>query len=75
LYEPTPACSVLAAGPNRGGIEGLPTMKIASNNAAEPDLDLTARALLVLGTDINNALEMVQRIQIQVRALSRRHPL
>jgi hypothetical protein len=28
---------MLAAAPIRGGIEGLPTMKIASNKAAEPD--------------------------------------
>jgi hypothetical protein len=43
--------------------------------ASEPDSDLTARALLVLGVEVDAMLDKALQLQTQVRALSRRHPL
>lgn len=39
----------------------------------EPELELNARALLVLSIDVKALDKMVERIQIQVHALAKRH--
>jgi hypothetical protein len=43
--------------------------------AIEPDNDLTARALLVLGADISDLSEQVECIKVHVYALSRQNPV
>jgi hypothetical protein len=46
-----------------------------AKKADDTDTELTALALLILGVDIANMSDTVERIKVQVHALSRRHNL